>query len=284
MEDISIENLTLTEADLSGYGIWENYKSLREQLVTSAERGDCVLVQGAAFVLKGKAFLLLGVGGIDFLDSLGHLVEVDGIIGNGNALFLSKDCGFVYSAHTQTELENCYELENTDSEITFLESAPLAPLIFLFRSCKNREEYDRTKAKVSTENAVIFEAANTFCAESVRFAGSLKARLRGKFLATTRVVHCARRPTLMKKECLFDSRASVCEVINRFKGQFALVYTLWSQELCDAVGMRNTRSLTNTYNPTDPITPHLLTIANGFLDEERRTETENRSRSLVGSS
>jgi len=262
MEEIKIEKLILKEDDLKNYGILDSYEPLRKQLHKADEREDCILIQGAAFVVKGKAFLTIGVGGIDFLDSLAQLNEVDGIIGNGNALFVSKDFKKIYSAHTNEELVKCYELEGFNSKIKFLDEASLAPLIFLLRSFPNLEEYDLTKEKVGK---ILFEEANTFAAHPIRFAGSLKSRLRGKFLTTSRVVHCARRPTLKKKEYLFDSYEKIREVLTNFQGSFSLVYTLWSQEMCDAVGMLNTRKLSKGYNPTDTITPHLLKIAKDFL-------------------
>ena len=112
---------------------------------------------------------------------------------------------------------------------------------------------------------ILFEAANTFAGPPIRYAGSLKSRLRGKFLGTARVMHCARRPTIEKKEALFDSKNKVSEAINNFKGHVVLIYTLWSKVMCDAVGMAKTRELSKSYNPTDPITPHLLKIAKKFL-------------------
>lgn len=262
MEGIHIDKLILNEEDLIRYDIWNCYDSLRGQLYKADERKDCVLVQGAAFVVKGKAFLLLGVGGIDFLDSLSHFQEVDGIIGNGNALFLSRDFQNIYSAHKIEELIGCYELEGSDVKIKFLESAPIASLIFLMRSFHNLEVYDAAKMKVSK---IVFEVSNTFSGEPVRCAGSLKSRLRSKFISTARVVHCARRPTLMKKECLFDSYKDIYNAVNNFKDYFALVYTLWDQVLCDAIGMRETRKLSSMHNPTDPITPYFVEIARRFL-------------------
>ena len=258
------DKLILTEKDLAKIGIWNEYDSLRAKLYKADQRKDCIIVQGAAFVVKGKAFLMTGVGGIDFLDSLAQLDEVDGIIGNNNTVFVSKNFDHVYSAHTTEELVKCYELEGALSyiKIKFLENVPMAPLIFILRSFKTRDEYETTKKKIGN---ILFEAANTFAGLPVRYAGSLKSRLRGKFLGTARVMHCARRPTVEKKEVLFDSKEKVSETINNFKGHVALVYTLWSQVMCDAVGMAKTRELSKTYNPTDPITPHLLKIAKDFL-------------------
>lgn len=262
MKEIKIDKLILTEKDLEDFGILDKYGSLRKQLYKANEQEDCILIQGAAFVIKGKAFLIMGVGGIDFLDSLAQFSEVDGIIGNGNTLFISNDFKNVYSAQTKEELAKCYELDGSRVKIKFLDDAPLAPLIFLLRSFHNPKEYNLAKEKIGN---LIFEEANTFAGSPVRFAGSLKSRLRGKLLATARVVHCARRPTIEKKECLFDSYEKVRETINNFKGSFSLVYTLWSQEMCDAVGMSKTRELSKTYNPIDPITPHLIRIAKDFI-------------------
>ncbi len=258
------DKLILTQEDLNKLGIWKEYDLLRAQLYKADQRKDCIIVQGAAFVVNGKAFLMAGVGGIDFLDSLAQLDEVDGIIGNNNTIFVSKNFDHVYSAHNTQELVKCYELEGAPShiKIKFLEDAPMAPLIFILRSFKSHDEYETTREKVGN---VLFEAANTFMGPPARYAGSLKSRLRGKFLSTSRVMHCARRPTIEKKEALFDSKDKVSEAINNFKGHVALVYTLWSQVMCDAVGMTKTRELSKTYNPTDPITPHLLKIAKDFL-------------------
>jgi len=258
------DKLILTEEDLTKLGIWNEYNYLRAQLCNAEQRRDCIIIQGSAFVVQGKAFLMVGVGGIDFLDSLAQLDEVDGIIGNNNALFISKNFDHVYSAHTTEELIKCYELEGSPSDIKikFLDDAPLAPIIFILRSFKTRDEYDAAKKKVGN---ILFEVANTFAGPPVRYAGTLKSRLRGKFLATARVMHCARRPTVEKKEVLFDSYDKVRRAIDKFRGYFALVYTLWSQEMCDAIGMGKTRELSETYNPTDPITPYLLKIAKEFL-------------------
>lgn len=262
MSTLITDKLILTESNLKEFGIWDNYNPLRELLYKAEQRRDCVLIQGSAFVVEGQAFLIMGVGGIDFLDSLAQLDGVDGIIGNGNALFLSADFRNVYSAHTTEELVRCYELEGSNTKHKFLEGASIAPLIFLLRSMHSLDEYEATKKKAGE---LMFETANTFAGNPVRFAGSLKSRLRGKFLATARVVHCARRPTLEYKECLFCSYDKVRTAIDKYRGYFALVYTLWSQEMCDAVGMRNTRKLAESYNPTDPITPHLLKMAKNFL-------------------
>jgi len=264
MEGMKIEKLILTEDDLKKYGILDNYDFLRKQLYKAEDRRESVIIQGAAFVVKGKAFLIMGVGGIDFLDSLARLGEVDGIIGNGNALFLSPDFTRVYSAHSTEELIKCYELEGYESKISFfLEEAPIEPSIFLLRSFRDLDEYNSAKKKVGEK--VVFEVANTFAREPIRFAGSSKSRLRGKFVAVARVVHCARRPTLLRKECLFDSKESISKVINNFKGHFTLVYTLWNQVLCDVIGMRNTRALPGNFNQVDLITPNLVKIARRFI-------------------
>lgn len=238
MEGNSIDKLILDENDLIRLGITHDYLRLRRVLYKSNERDDCILVQSAAFVSRGKAFLIMGVGGIDFLDALGRNRDVDGIIGNGNALFVSKDFRNTYSAHTSQELIECFELDGPGTKFKFLENAPIGPLIFLLRSFQTVDEYEEAKKKV---NKIVFQSSSTFAGEPTRFAGSLKSRLRGKFVATARVVHCARRPNLMRKECLFESRENVYQAINRFHGSFELVYTLWSQELCDAIGMRTTR-------------------------------------------
>lgn len=267
MDHIRTDKLILTENDLNRYRVWDDYASLRAQLYKAEERKDCVLIQGAAFVVKGKAFLLMGVGGIDFLDSLAQLQEVDGIIGNGNSLFLSRDFRFAHSAHSPEELGDCYELERANSRMRFLESAEIGPLIFLLRSFRDFIEYSATKEKVGK---ILFEVCNTYARPPMRFAGSMKSRLRSKFLATARVVHCARRPSLLRRECLFDSFDVVREAIDKYEGEFALVYTLWSQELCEAVGMKATRQLRRTYNPCDPITPYFVKIAKDVLREQYR--------------
>ena len=254
--------LIYKEEDLQRLNIRENYVSLRSQLYRSEERTNCALIQGAAFVVGGRAFPMLGVGGIDFLDSLAQMPEVDGIIGNGNALFVAKDFSGIYSAHNREELAKCYEYEMGHPVVNkfILEGIPMGSLIFLLRSVGTKEEYERIKAI----KAPVFEQDDTFSSEPVPFnSHRWKNELRGKFLGTTRVVHCARRPTMEAKECLFDSREDVKAVVDNFQGHFALVYTKWSQLMCDAVGMENTRKLATDglRNPTDRITPHLLRMA-----------------------
>lgn len=257
--------LIYKEEDLIRLGIRGNYDFLRSQLYGASGRADCVLIQGAAFVVSGRAFPIIGVGGIDFLDSLAQNPEVDGVIGNGNALFVARDFSHVYSAHTREELARCYEYETGDPVDKFLEEASMGPLIFLLRSVPTIEEYERIKVIKDP----VFEQDNTFSQAPVHFnSHRWKNELRGKFLGTTRVVHCARRPTMEAKECLFDSREDVKTAIDNFQGHFALVYTKWSQLMCDAVGMENTRKLAidGLRNPTDRITPHLLEMAKRNLD------------------
>lgn len=247
----------------------DEHGSLRAQLYKADQRNDCIIIQGAAFVVKGKAFLMTGVGGINFLDSLAQLEDVDGIIGNNNAIFISNDFNHIYSAHTKEELVKCYELEGAPShiKIKFLENAPMAPLIFITRSFKTRDEYEATKKKVGN---ILFEVTNaisgpTFARPPVRYAGSLKSRLRGKFLDTFKIVHCTHRPTFVKKEALFDSEDKVREAISKFRGHVCLVYTLWNQVMSDTMGMAEVRKLSTTYNPTDLITPHFIKIAKDFI-------------------
>jgi hypothetical protein len=207
----------------------------------------------------------LGIGGIDFLDSLSQQDGVEGIIGTGNALFLARDFSRVYSAHSPEELLKCYEMEGAGVPIRFLEEAPTAPFIILTRALFDTVEYDRTLDKLLSAEDLAFQASKTFARLPMRYAGSMKSRLRGKFIGTSRVVHCARRPTLMEKECLFDDIRDVRQVIDRFQGHFLLVYTMWDQQMCDAEGMANTRKLGQTYNPTDSITPHFLRIAQSYV-------------------
>lgn len=264
MEYLKANKLILNEDELKDLGIFRDYSGLRNQLYKANEREDCVLIQGSAFVVKNRAFPVMGIGGIDILDSISQLEGVDGVIGNGNALFVSKDFRNVYSTQTRDELIEAYEMEK-ENKINFLERASLAPAIFLWRSFGDKREYEETKNK---KEKVIFEIKDvpeTFATEPIPFPESHKSRLREKFLRTARVVHCARRPTLKKKECLFDSYEEVREALSNFHGHFVLMYTMWNQQMCDAVGMYNTRRLSSSYNPTDKITPHLLEIANKFL-------------------
>ncbi len=264
MKEFKISKLILTEKDLIEYGILDDYSVLRSKLYRANDRIDCFLIQGGAFVIKGKAFLVMGVAGIDYLDSLSQSADVEGIIGNGNVLFISKDFKRVYSAHDKDELQKCYELEGSNIKAEFLTDVEIGHLIFLVRSFYNVDEYNDTKEKA---NNIIFESEElkTFAKEPIRFGGSLKARLRWKFIKTARIVHCARRPNLMQKECIFDSIENISKAIDNFDGSFLLVYTLWSQELCDVSGMKNTRKLSDTYNPTDPITLYFVDMAKRYL-------------------
>lgn len=257
-----INKLALSAEDLDHMKVWQHYAGARSRLYKASEREDCILIQGSAFVVRGVAFLLLGVGGIDFLDSLSRNPFVDGIIGNGNALFISKDCRNVYSAHSSEEMLRAYEFEAGNSSLSFIEGAPLGSVIFLLRSFKEQREYESTRTKVAP---LFFETADTYAGYPVRYSGTLKARLKCKFIATARVVHCARRPSLMLKESLFDSHEEMCSTIGKYNGAFSLVYTKWSQYLCDAIGMNATRQLLPSYNPTDAITPFFLDIADATL-------------------
>lgn len=258
MENIVIDKLVLDEKDVAGLGISDEYSNLRRLLYRAAERSDCILIQGAAFVLNGKAFLVMGVGGIDFLDALGRSGVVDGIIGNGNAVFLSRDFKAVYSAHSVRELTDCYELEGSGSLIRFLDGAEMGPLVFLLRSFHSETEYDAAKRKAGQ---IRFDTENAFAGPPTRFAGSWKSRLRGKFVATARVVHCARRPSLKRTECLFDSAGDVVAAINHFQGAFQLVYTRWSQDLCDAVGMRKTRLVSVAQSTVTSVSEYMVQVA-----------------------
>ena len=69
---------------------------------------------------------------------------------------------------------------------------------------------------------------------------------------------------------MFDSYKEIYGAINLFKGSFVLIYTLWNQEMCDAVGMNNTRELTKSYNPTDSITPNFLKIIDYYNKFNKR--------------
>lgn len=266
---IKINEPTPTKNDLNQYNIWRDYNLLRKQLYKSDLRKDCIIIQGGAFVVGEQAFLLVGIGCIDLLDSLAQLNEVDGIIGNGNSIFISESFDHVYTAHSTKELIDCYEFEEGDSSIKtkFLVDAPLAPLIFLVRAFHNKKQYESTKKKVKN---IAFEVLDTFAGPPVKYAGSLKSRLRGKFINTVRVVHCAQRPRIQRKECLFDSYDEVYNSVNKFKGHFSLVYTIWNQLMCEAFGMRNTRKLSTNYNPSDPITPHFLEIVENFYNSHQR--------------
>ncbi len=266
MKEVITNKIILTENDKVIQDINMNYDLFRSELYKSDEREDCILIQGSAFVYNKQAYLLMGVGGIDFLDSIAHLKNIDGIIGNGNTLFIKKNFKYIYSAHNSEELNNCFELECSDKNIEFKKRAKIGNLIFLLRSFQNLNEYISTKKKKN----LFFEESNTFSSYPIHFSGSFKSRLRSKFISTSRVVHCSRRPSLLKKECLFDSYKEIYGAINLFKGSFVLIYTLWNQEMCDAVGMNNTRELTKSYNPTDSITPNFLKIIDYYNKFNKR--------------
>lgn len=263
MDTIKTNKFILTEQELHHHGVWDEYAQLRQQLYKADQRKDCILIQGAAFVIEGKAFLVVGVGGIHFLDSLAQMDGVDGVIGNSNTIFLSKDFSHVYSAHTPDELVERYQIFDNPKSITFIDGAPLVPLIFLLRSFYDQNEYNQTKEKMSK---LLFEEENTFAGEPIRYAGKIKARLRKKFIDTCRIAHCTYRPILYKKECLFDSHIDVYEAINKFRGHFALLYSVWRQDISDAYGVSRVRKLAKgTYNPTDAISPHFLHMAKRFV-------------------
>lgn len=260
-ETLQTDKFMLTYKELSYLGIWNDYSQLRNRLYKANQRKNCILIQGQAFVVGGKAFLMVGVGGIHYLDSLAQMDEVDGIIGNGNSIFLSKDFSHIYSAHTPEELVERYQTDHYKEKL--LDGAPLAKIIFLQRTFYKQEEFDKLKKKAKTH---LFEKDNTFATNPIRFAGKIKARLRKKFIDTARIAHMTYRPVLYKKELLFDSGREVKSAMDSFRGIFCLLYSLWRQDISDGFGVGNVRKLAReTYNPTDAITPHLLSVAKKFI-------------------
>lgn len=258
----TITKTPLTEQSLKQIGIWDRRENLRKKILGNKERGDSTLVQGGALIINDYTYLLLGMGTIDILETMSQFNDIEGIIGAGNALFISKDFKFVYSTLSEEETLKRYEIDKTHHPFKYRYSGKLAPLIILNRAFRSETEFIKTKEKKASE--VIFDLGNCFFTKPVRYAGSLKARLRAKFIKTAQTVHCATHPTLSEKEMIFDEFEKIKKLINNFKGYFMLGYVLWNEKFANSIGMQSNYTLDIKDNPIQIIGFVLIKLIQEF--------------------
>lgn len=260
---IKINKTPLIERDLKQIGIWDRRENLRKQLFCSKKQRNSVLIQGGSFVLDNYAYLLLGMGTIDILETMSQFVDIKGIIGTGNALFVSKSFKFVYSALSREETLKRYEINKTHHPFKYRYSSKLAPLIILNRTFKNETEFK--KAKTKKTNEIIFDLGSCFFTNPVKYSGSMKARLRGKFIKVSTAIHCATHPSLLKKEMIFDDLEKIKDLINYFDGYFMLGYMLWNEKFANSVGIKSNYSLDLKDNPSEVIGFVLIKLIENFI-------------------
>ena len=243
-------------------GIWKNKEKQFKNLHFSSERDNCILIQGAGFKYNDYVFLTLGIGAINVLEAFSQFNEVQGVVGTGNALFLSKDCSNVYSALSEAETLKRYEIDKTKRKFKYNLGGKIAPLIILNRVFTNHKEFIKTKEKKADK--ISFDLGDTFFTETIKFAGSLKSRLRAKFVNTVRTVHCVHHQTLMEKELFFNSSEEIKEVINNFKGYFILGYTYFSETFANSIGMVANSELKLKDNSSEIVSFTILKLVEQF--------------------
>lgn len=262
-----LKKCPISEKDLKEMEVWNNKEKQFKNLYLNSKRGDCVLIQGAGFSYKDHVFLTFGIGVINVLEAFSQFNEVEGIIGTGNTLFLSKDCGNVYSTLSEAETLKRYEIDKTKRKFKYQLEGKLAPLIILNRVFTNHKEFERTKEKKADE--ISFDLGDTFFTEPVKFSGSLKSRLRSKFINTVRTVHCVHHRTLMEKELFFDSVEEIKKVIDNFKGYFILGYTYFSEIFANSIGMVANSGLKLKDNPSEIISFTILKLVEQFYKKNK---------------
>lgn len=256
------EGHPIVEEDLKKLGIWDRREDLRAEFHRADEREDCALIQAGAFVVNGWAYLILGMSTIDIIETMSQFDEVDGVIGTGNSLFVSRDCRTVYTTLSEPDTRRRYEVHHTGNVLKYLYEGKVAPLIILNRTFRDKDEYLAVKRK--KESKVIVDIGSNFYVDPIRYSGNLKTRLRWKFVKTARTGHCVTNPTLTEKELLFDEQEPLVEVINNFKGSFVLGYMLWSDKFANSVGMISNYSLDLRDNPSEIIGFGLVKLVNEF--------------------
>lgn len=264
---VMFNKTSLNADDLKQMGIWNIKEDLREELLNREKRNNCLIIQGGAFVVDNYAFLILGMGTIDILETLSQFNDIEGIIGTGNALFISRDFRFVYSPLSKEDTLKRYEINKTKHFFKYKYTAKLAPLIILNRAFKDKREFYNIKNKKINE--ITFDLGNSFFIKSIKYSGTLKSRLRAKFIRTTTTVHCATHPTLAKKELVFDDVDKIKELINNFKGYFLLGYMLWNEKFANSVGMASNYNLDLETNPSQILGFTLLKLAQQFYKNNK---------------
>jgi len=256
------EGHPIAQGDLERLGIWERRADFRKEFYRSAERDDCALVQAAAFVIDGYAYLILGMSTIDIIETMSQHDEVEGVIGTGNSLFVSRDCTRVYTTLSEPDSQRRYEIHKTGNKLKYIYEGRVAPLVILNRTFRDRDEYFEVKRK--KEAGISVDIGSNFYVDPVRYSGKLKARMRWKFVKTARTGHCVTNPTLTEKELLFDEEDEVAALINNFEGSFMLGYMLWSDKFANSVGMVSNYSLDLRDNPSEIIGYSMIKLAKEF--------------------
>ena len=262
-----LKKCPIGEKDLKDMGVWKNKEKQFKNLYLNSERNDCILIQGAGLSYKDHIFLTLGIGAINILEAFSQFDDVQGVIGTGNAFFLSKDCNKVYSALQEKETLKRYKIDKTKRKFKYQVEGKLAPLIILNRVFTNRKEFEKTKAKKA--DGVSFDLGDTFFTEPVKFSGSLKSRLRSKFINTVRTVHCVHHRTLMEKELFFDSKEDVIKVIDKFEGYFMLGYTYFSETFANSIGMDANFKLDIKDNSSEIVSFTILKLVEQFYKKNK---------------
>lgn len=264
---IKINKTPLIEKDLRQIGIWDKRESFKKQLFRGNKQRNSVLIQGGAFVVNNHAYLLLGMGTIDILETMSQFGDIEGIIGTGNALFISRNFKFVYSVLSEKETLKRYEINKTHHPFKYRYSSKVAPLIILNRAFKNETEFKEIKGRKA--NKIIFDLGSCFFTKPTKYSGSIKARLRGKFIKTSTTVHCATHPTLLRREMVFDDPESIKNLINHFDGYFILGYMLWNEKFANSVGIKSNYSLDLKDNPSQIIGFVLIKLLENFIKSRK---------------
>ena len=253
----------LYEQDIIEMGLMGHKNAQRKLLYKSSERDNCMLIQGAGFLYKGRVYLTLGVGAINTLEAFSQFNEVESVVGTGNALFLSKDFKNAYSALSLDETIKRYEIDKTNRIFKYSEGGPIGPLIILNRVFCDYNEYLHTKNSKSANLA--FDLGNMFFVNPIKFGGSEKSRLRAKFVNAVRTVHCVHHPTVMEKELFFDSYEDIKNAINNFNGYFLKGYTYFSNTFAESIGMVANFKLKLLDNPSEIVSYTTLKLVEEFL-------------------
>lgn len=243
----------------------EEKQKLFAQLLNVEERRKegCILIQAGGIVIGGKAFLITGTGTINILEAIAQYSDIDGIIGNGNALFIGKDFGQIYCTLTEEETFQCYESRETGRRMRYVYSAKLWPVVFLQRAFKDYEEYKRFR---EGQNNVWLINETEFVKKPVNFRSRYRNRLRDKFAKTCQVVHCCHRPTMQRKEMLYDSSGEISEVVDKFSGKFILGYTFYNIDLEKILGFVNFVKWKN--NPSERMAEIIHQLCSYFVTGE----------------
>ncbi len=244
----TLRKCPVKQKDLEEMGVWHHKEEQLKQLYLYDQRGDCILIQGAGILYQGKIYLVLGVGAINVLESFSQFNETQGVVGTGNALFLSKKCQQVYSALNKEETLRRYEIDKTGREFKYGLGGGISKLITINRVFMDEQEF--LDAKQKKLEKIVFDLGNTFFTEPIPFSGRKKSRLRDKFVDTARTVHCVHHPTLMEKELFFDSAEQIRSVISQYPGFFMLGYTYFSRIFADSIGLVANFGLDLKYNPS----------------------------------